>query len=169
MTTTTAVPRKLDDAMIEALCITVAAGNYYHDACAIVGISEFCFYDWIKKAKADDDAGLDETESIYIRLHKSIQKARAQSRAAMVEVIREAATVKREWLPAITFLERTDPKNWGRRDSLQVDETKRVEITVIEYCEQPAPPDPAAIEGEFKEVPAALKAPQDTIEGAGDA
>jgi len=110
------IPRKLDDAMVEALSDLVRKGNYYHDACALVEISEPCLYGWIKLGVKDEKDGLSKDESIYFRLVKSLQKARAEARAAFVAVIHEAATVKREWLPAITYLERTDPGNWGRKD-----------------------------------------------------
>lgn len=107
---------KLDDAMIIALSDLIAKGNYYHDACAIVGIAEPTFYKWINQAQADEANGLSPQNSIHVRFVKSVQKARAQNRADFVAVIKETATVKRDWLSAMTFLERTDPEHWGRKD-----------------------------------------------------
>jgi len=159
-------PSLISPEIIEALCKYVANGNVEEHSCYLVGIDESTLTKWKQKGREDLKNGV---ESIYSQLIMELKRARALAQVDMVEIARSSAKVKKDGYLAITFLERTDPKNWGRRDSLQVDETKRVEITVIEYCEQPAPPDPAAIEGEFKEVPAALKAPEVTAEGAGDA
>ena len=127
------VPRKLDDAMITALSDLVSKGNYYHDACSICDISEPAFYDWIKLAQQDETAGLTEGESPYIRLVKSLQKARAQARAEFVAVVREAALVKREWIPAVTYLERTDPEHWGRKDRTRVDVVQKKVFEIVYY------------------------------------
>lgn len=153
------IPRKLDDAMIVALSDLVSKGNYYHDACAIAGISEPTYYEWIKLARQDETNGLTEESSIYLRLAKSLQKARADNRAQFVAVIKEAAFVKREWLPAITYLERTDPDNWGRKDRVRVDshETKEITVTHVEIVLNEAGRAPQVIEGEVKELPEGAK------------
>lgn len=147
--TTTAIPRKLNQGMIDALSLSIAKGNYYVTACALNNISEFALYDWLKKSEVDDKGGLTEEESIYIRLAKSLKRAEAQAEAKLVEIIRESAEVKREWLPAITFLERRHPERWGRKDRVQVEQHKRVEISVIvEHY-----PGEQITEGECVEVP----------------
>ena len=113
------IPRKLDDTMIEALSTVIAEGNYYITACSICGISEPCFYGWLKIAEEDEQSGLTEDESRYIRLVKSLKKAEAEAEANFLSVVSEAATIKREWLPAMTFLERRHPDRWGRKDRIQ--------------------------------------------------
>jgi hypothetical protein len=140
--------------MIDALSDLIAKGNYYHDACAICEIAEPTLYQWINLADKDREQGLDETQSIYIRLTKSIQKARAQSRSEFVKVIRDAAVVKREWLPAITYLERTDPDHWGRKDRTQVDVTehKEIKITHVEVIMTEAGAAGEVVAGEYKEL-----------------
>ncbi len=105
--------------MIEALSTIIAKGNYYITACNMCGISEPAFYGWINRAEDDLERGLSEDESIFIRLVKSLKKAEAESEAAILDVVKDAAVTKREWLPAMTFLERRHPDRWGRKDRTQ--------------------------------------------------
>ncbi len=135
---------KLDDYMIEALSDCISKGNYIHDACSLAGISEPSFYSWVNQAQQDEKNGLDETQSVYLRMLKSIQKAKADNRAQFVAVIKEAAVKDRQWLPAITYLERTDPEHWGRKDRTRIDinETKEITITHVEYNLSGAPGHP---------------------------
>ena len=141
------IPRKLNQGMIDALSLAISKGNYAVTACQLAGIAEPSLYDWINLAKEDQEAG---RESIYTSLVKSLKKAEAQAEAALVEVVREAGTVKREWLPAMTFLERRHPDRWGRKDRTRVDinETKTIKITRVEVLLNPGQEQPAIIEGE---------------------
>lgn len=140
------IPRKLNDGMIEALSEAVSKGNYAIVACQLCGISEFAFYNWLNQASTDEENGLTEEESIYIRLAKSLKRAEAKAEAELVQVVRETATKKKEWLPAITFLERRHPDRWGRKDRTQVtiDETRKITITRVEVVMPPG----QVIEGE---------------------
>jgi hypothetical protein len=163
-------PSLISPEIIEALCKYVANGNVEEHSCYLVGIDESTLTKWKQKGREDLKNGV---ESIYSQLIMELKRARALAQVDMVEIARSSAKVKKDGYLAITFLERTDPKNWGRRDSLQVDENKQVTVNVIVKHYQAEldnmPPGPAAIEGEYKVVPAALNAPQDTIERAGDA
>lgn len=150
-TTLMGPPSKLDEAMITALSDLVAKGNYLHDAAAVAGIDESTLYLWMRQGKSDIEKNI---QSLHSKLHQSMQKAKAANRAAFVEVIRDAAVVKREWLPAITYLERTDPEHWGRKDrqTIIVDEHKTVQVIVKHYVEE-LPTPGQVVEGECKELP----------------
>jgi len=155
MTSTTSISkeyRKLDDDIILKLSGYIRKGSYAVTACKCCMVNEATFYNWIKEAEEHEKLGLDETTSLPVKLRKSIEKAQADCEHELASMIKETALEKREWLPAMTFLERRHPERWGRKDRLQVDETKRVEITVIEYAEQlPTKPVTAQIiEGEVK-------------------
>jgi len=113
------VPRKLNEEMITAICEYVKVGNYYHDACAIVGITEQGFYNWINQAKEDEVEGYTTENSIYLRLVESLQKARAEARAEMVSVVRKAAVNDKQYQAAVLWLERTDPTHWGRKEHIE--------------------------------------------------
>ncbi len=150
MAVTIIVPRKLDEAMITALSILVSKGNYYHDACSLCGIWETTLYDWLKQAEIDFNAG---RESIFTRLHESLKRAKAEARSKMVAVVIQAAEQKRDWLPAITYLERTDPEHWGRKDrrTLDINEHKEITVTTVEVHHHDGMSQ--IVEGEAKELP----------------
>lgn len=123
-------PRKLNNGMITALSEAIAKGNYAVTACQLCGIPESTLYNWLSQAQKDTELGV---ESPYTCLMESLKKAEAQAEAELVRVVRETATKKKEWLPAITFLERRHPDRWGRRDKTTVDinENKNITITRV--------------------------------------
>jgi len=125
------IPRKLNNGMITALSEYIRKGNYAVTACNLVGIDEKTLWNWVQQGEADNLLGVD---SLYSHLIQSIKKAEAEAEAKLVEVVRESAEIKREWIPAITFLERRHPDRWGRKDRTRVDitETKRIQITHVD-------------------------------------
>jgi len=137
--------------MIDALSLAISNGNYAVTACQLCDISNNQFYLWHQQAETDIQQGLTEEDSIYIKLYYSVKRAEAAAEDALVEVVREAGTVKREWLPAMTFLERRHPDRWGRRDrrDININETKTINITRVEI----AMPRGELIEGEARELP----------------
>lgn len=143
-------PSKLTPEMTTALSEVIAKGNYYVTACQLCGIDESTLWLWLKQAQEDASNGL---ETGFTRLFKSLKEAEARAETRLVEVVREAAEVKREWLPAITFLERRHPDRWGRRDRTRIDinETKTITITHVEYSLAPGIPG-EIIEGESREL-----------------
>jgi hypothetical protein len=134
MTTTPQVgrPSKLTPELIAKLSNYIAKGNYAITACKCCGISEHTFYDYVKLGEADLENGV---ESLYAQFLQSIKSAEAEAEASLASMIKETALEKREWLPAMTFLERRHPERWGRKDRLDIDKTERKEVTVIVYHE----------------------------------
>ncbi len=128
------IPRKLNDGMIKALYEAISRGNYAVVACQLAGIEEKTYYEWLRQADIDIENGLTAEESYYVRLKQSVKEAESKAEDEMVQVVREAATKKREWLPATVFLERRHPDRWGRRERKQVDinETRQIRITHVE-------------------------------------
>ena len=126
---------KISDATVHCLASLIRAGNYAITACNIAGISEQTYYGWLQIAESDAALGATAQESIYIRLQESVNKAIGESEAELAGVIRSAAVDKKQWLPAITFLERRHPDRWGRKDRTRIDieEHKTVTITHVEY------------------------------------
>ncbi len=143
------IPRKLNKGMIQALSLAIAKGNYAVTACQLCDITEQALWDWHQQAKTDYELGLDSEESIYIKLAEALKRAESQAEAELVNVVRESAIAKKEWLPAMTFLERRHPDRWGRKDRTKIDiEKKTVTITRVEIVLSDIP----VIEGEYKEV-----------------
>jgi transposase-like protein len=116
--------------IVNQIAEIVAAGNYVEVACRSVGIDDGSFYGWLRKAQDDIKEGLEAEESIYIRFFNAIKAAEAQAELKTLAVVQEAAQVKREWLPAMTFLERRHPERWGRKDRLQVDQHTTKEVII---------------------------------------
>lgn len=148
---TSPIPRKLNPSMITALSKAIANGNYAVTACKLCNISENTFHSWKELGQHDEDQ---EVESIYLELLRSIKRAEADSEAKMVAVVREAATEKKEWLPAMTYLERRHPDRWGRKDRTRVDinERKTITITHVEVVLNQGEGKPEIIEGEGREI-----------------
>jgi len=119
------IPRKLDEGVIAALCEYVRKGNYAHQACYLCGIDQSTLWRWTQLGEADIEAGHD---TLYSRLCIALKKARAEAQKEMVEVARNAAKANKDGYLAITFMERTDPENWGRRDRIQGGNTYNINI-----------------------------------------
>ncbi len=113
------VSHKLSDSMITALSEAIAKGNYLVTAANLAGITDETVRNWVDQSFADEELGLDETNSLYIRLRLALKKAEADAEAKLVNVVRESAEVDRNWIAGMTFLERRHPDRWGRRDRIQ--------------------------------------------------
>ena len=151
--TTSPEPRKLNHGVITAISEAIAKGNYAVTACNLVGITPHTFIRWAKLAQEDEARGLSEEESLYVRLFTSVKRAEAIAESKLVDVVRESAEVKREWLPAMTFLERRHPDRWGRKDrnTVTIDEHKQITITHVEVI-KPADYANQIVEGEAREL-----------------
>lgn len=104
---------KLTPALEEEIINLIKAGNYAKDACLAVGIDESTYYRWIrngKKAKSGKQ----------YQFHQSIQKARAYARALKLEKVNDAID-DGSWQAAAWWLERTDPKHWGRKSRMELE------------------------------------------------
>ncbi|KKL63819.1 hypothetical protein LCGC14_2171240, partial [marine sediment metagenome] len=103
--------------------------NYITTACQAVGISTPSYYEWLSKGERDFDGGVD---SIYAAFFNAIKRAEAQAELNMVDVVREAAVVKREWLPAMTHLSRRHRERWSERYApTTVQDNRQVHISTV--------------------------------------
>ena len=123
-------PSKLTPALQENICKIVADGNYMITACQAVGIDKSTYLRWLERGakEIDNDGG------IYCDFLYAIKKAEATAEQALLSVIKEKAINGKEWLPAMTILERRHPDRWGRKDrsTVQIEETKQIIITTVE-------------------------------------
>lgn len=124
---------KLTPELIKRICEYIAGGNYLITACQSCGIHRTTFHNWLQQGDNDIENG---TDSIYASFLKEVIKAEAEAEQKMVAVVREAAIQKKEWLPAITFLERRYRERWGRPApvpvNITVENSKRFNITRVE-------------------------------------
>jgi len=143
-------PCKLTPELIAKFSNYIAHGNYAITACRCCGLGEKTFYDYVKLGEADIDNGV---ESIYAQFIKSLKSAEAECEASLASMIKDTALDKKEWLPAMTFLERRHPERWGRKDRLNVDQQQTVNVNVIvkHYQDElPTGVTPQIIDGEAK-------------------
>jgi transposase len=144
---------KLNEEMIAKLCKPIAEGNYFVVACRLAGISEQSFYSWLKQAEADIKAGV---ESRFTELYESVKRAESEAEAKMIQVVISNAVESKNWVSAMTFLERRHPERWGRKDRIQVDKEEAVQINVVikHYQDETQLAQPVArvIEGEAREL-----------------
>jgi transposase len=153
-------PLKLNKDMIEKIAYFVSQGNYYVTACRCVGLSDPSFFEYMKRGEKDIENGV---ESIFADLVKALKTAEGEAEAVRVARI-QAAGVKGNWLADMTHLERRHPERWGRRDRLQVDESKQIQINVVVKHYEELPPG-QVIDGESREL---LEPPSETPELATD-
>jgi hypothetical protein len=117
-------PTLLNTDMIEAISSIVAAGNYLDDAAHSVGITARTAFKWAargRQALADADNNHDnipDTERIYVQFVHAVEKARSEAAIRNVRVIQDATADN--WQAAAWYLERTNPKKWGRRETVEI-------------------------------------------------
>ena len=105
-------PTKLTPELQEKICNTLADGNYVAAICDYVGIAEKTFYEWMQRgernAPSDQAAG-------YPEFYQAVKKARSTAEIVSVARIRRAGA-DGQWQADAWFLERSNPKRWGRRN-----------------------------------------------------
>lgn len=109
-------PSILNEEMANAIIDLLKRGNYLATAAAYVGITPASITAWVRKGNAlsveAEDRELDETEQLFVWFAVEVEKARAWAEIKSVEKIRQAAN--ETWQAAAWYLERTNPRDWGR-------------------------------------------------------
>ena len=108
---------KLTPELQKKLIKCIRAGSYIVVACRAVGISEFAFYDWIKKGKK----GIEP----YTKFTKSVRQAQAIGELKIYSEIR--SQVKKDWRAGMEILARKYPQRWAKKDRLEVKTKKTIE------------------------------------------
>ena len=133
-------PTKLTPQLIEEISNWLKLGYYQEDAAVMAGISPSTFYDWLKKG-AEEDAKQEQIKAleagdsplpaikedsdielvyIYSEFSEAVARARAEAEGAHIKNIRRAAD-NGTWQASAWFLERSFPKKWGKRSTLDID------------------------------------------------
>ena len=105
-------PTKLTPELQEKICNILNGGNHIITACDYIGISEKTFYHWLQRGERNapsDQAGG------YSEFYQAVKKARARAEVISVARIRQAGD-EGNWQAHAWFLERSNPKRWGRRN-----------------------------------------------------
>ena len=115
----------LNKDLTQKLCEAISVGNYTPIACEYVGISYTTFTNWVSRADAElqrieiarekgESTRVLKSERIYLFFLERIKKAQVNAEVMAVTFVRTAMSTN--WQAAMTFLERTAPDRWGRRD-----------------------------------------------------
>ena len=111
---------ELQENIIQAL----RGGNYLDDAARYAGVAERTVYQWIQKGRQAREAleeGVEPTanELLYIQFAQAVEKARSDAVVRNLTIIQKAAN-DGQWQAAAWYLERTNPKKWGRYETVEV-------------------------------------------------
>lgn len=114
----------LTDEVQERIVTAVRGGNYLDDAARYGGVTDRTVLNWMQKGRealaevdGEDDLVAPEME-IYVRFFRAIEKARSDAVVRNLTLVQRAA--EDNWQAAAWYLERTNPRKWGRRDTLEV-------------------------------------------------
>lgn len=100
----------LDEKKLTKIRNLVAAGNYAIVACQCAGISQYAYYDWLKKGERDLAEGKD---TIYVKFNNAIKEAEAEAEARNLRMIQTASQTT--WQAAAWYLERKHKDRWSAK------------------------------------------------------
>ena len=102
-------PPKLTPEVQEKIIQLVRVGNYVSTAARCAGINPETLYRWVRNGTRG------ETPTIYTAFTEALRHAEAEAEAIAVQEIRKASHEDpRNWMAAMTFLERRFRHRWGR-------------------------------------------------------
>ena len=104
---------KLTPEVQEKVVAALLAGNYQERAAAYAGVNVATYFRWLAEGESDDG------RELYREFHDAVQSARASAEVQSVGLIRQAANAG-TWQAAAWWLERSNPRAWGRRDGLEL-------------------------------------------------
>jgi hypothetical protein len=108
-------PTSLDPETVERFCAAIGRGNTIPSACALSGISERTYYNWVARG----DAG----EEPFMQFLQALKTARAEFEQKQLQLIQSASyDDAKHWTAAAWLLERTNPKRWSLRVRQAVEE-----------------------------------------------
>jgi hypothetical protein len=108
----------------ERIVNAVRAGSYLDDAAALAGIGRATLFQWLghgkdAQQKALNGDKLTDRERLYLDFTDAVETARAEAQLRNIAIIQKAAN-EGTWQAAAWFLERTNPRKWGRHETVEV-------------------------------------------------
>ena len=107
-------PTKLDEPRVGALIDALKVGCTAQVACRAAGVGRSTFKAWLARGKSPDPA-----DAPYRAFRAAVQKARGHGERHALGVIHGAMPT--HWQAAAWFLERSQPRRWGRVDRLKAE------------------------------------------------
>ena len=112
---------KLNEQLITQACEHIRNGVPQKYVAQYLGISEHTWYEWLKH-------GEEQKKGIYSQFKQSVKKAQAEAIAKNVQLIQKAAITN--WQAAAWWLERRYPKEFGRKDRMDMSSNDGIRIII---------------------------------------
>ena len=118
-------PTSLTDDVQERIINAIKAGSYLDDAANYAGITYRTVANWMQKGREaqqrldNGDTDLTPNEHLYVHFFHAVENARAQAVVRNVDIIQSAAQ-NGQWQAAAWYLERTNPRKWGRHETVEI-------------------------------------------------
>lgn len=100
------------------ICDTIREGHYISTAAQAAGIANHQLYVWMQRGEAGEEP--------FRTFTTAIKQAYAEGELTLGSYVVRDAKKPGGWIAAMTYLERTRPERYGRRDRVTVDQTTRV-------------------------------------------
>ena len=101
-------PTKLDMKSAEAIVAALAVGAPVRSACKAAGIGATTFKTWMSRGKSDAPE-----DAPFRAFRATVKRANAMAQVHALTTLNKA--MRNHWQAAAWYLERTDPKRWGRK------------------------------------------------------
>jgi hypothetical protein len=110
-------PRSRFSECVVPMFMAIESGNTLNNACRLVGVDSVAVTDWRVLA-----VGREEVLPEYVWFGVSVAYLRGVNESMMADQIKQTALSGRAntWQAAAWWLERTNPKDWGKKDNLEV-------------------------------------------------
>lgn len=95
--------------LTERICQYLRQGVWIEDACALVGIADRSFYNWMARGERAW-----KIDGRFVQFSQAVKRARAEAAKVSIGRIRQAGQGG-TWQADAWFLERSYPQRWGRR------------------------------------------------------
>jgi len=117
-------PTVLTDDVQDRIIAAVRAGSYLDDAAAYAGIARQTLWRWLSDGrtaqdKHDNNEKLTDREQLLLEFCNAVEKARADAVIRNVGIIQQAAQ-DGSWQASAWYLERTNPRKWGRHETVEI-------------------------------------------------
>lgn len=117
-------PTLLNDDVQDTIVTAVRLGMYLDDAASMAGISRQTLFRWLawgRDANEREEGGetLNDRDTLYRDFCDAVEKARADAVMRNVGIIQKAAQ-DGSWQASAWYLERTNPRKWGRHETVEI-------------------------------------------------
>ncbi len=111
------------DAITLKITGALKAGATFKAAALFAGIGAQTYFEWLKRGRADLNAGGRRATSVFAVFVGAIDQAVAECEVRAVTNIAKAGGDPRFWAANAFLLERRDPKRWGQRRFVDTERT----------------------------------------------